>query len=443
MNEYFLHFAWKNLLFDQAELTSCCGSKLKVLFPGDYNRNSGPDFLNARVEIDGTCWAGSIEIHYRSAMWFEHGHHRDHAYNNVILHVVMINDRQALTASGASPETLEMNISRSILERYRKYMEEYSLVACSSDLHLLDPFFIRHRLHSLAIGRLERKSKVSAGVLSATGNDWEETIYRIIAGHLGMKVNQAPFMQLATRTPVKILRKHADKPLQVEALLFGQAGFLGEGRCFEDADDEYFNLLLREYRVLKSKYRLKPMNEWEWRFHRMRPANFPTIRLSQLGNLIVKTPNIFSAVKSAPDISALCSIIEAESAIYWHNHYNFGRRREGVPACTGRALVNTIIINSVIPLLFLYGKSRSSNNYCDKAVDFLDELPPEDNRVVREWKGAGFEPVSAFETQALLELSNYCKNKECLNCHIGTKLISLGRDPSDQGPLRLGEPDLN
>ena len=338
---------------------------------------------------------------------------------------------------------MEINISWTLPDRYRSYMEGYRLVACGDDLHLLDPFFIRHRLHALMISRLERKSAAVRILLDESGNDWEETVYRMISGHFGMKVNHDPFMELSMRTPLKLLRKHADNLLQVEALLFGQAGMLEEGIFTGLSGDHYYKLLRREYKVLRHKYSLSPMESYRWRYHRMRPVNFPTIRISQLAAVVARQQGLFAAFREAGGWREQSAILHAASSPYWHSRYNFGAESGRVPSETGSVLINNIIINSIVPLLFVYGKERGGGSYCDRAVDILDSGPPESNRITREWQKSGVAPSSAFESQALLELSRLCKNKECLNCHIGTKLISLGKDPANHGGLRLGEPEGN
>ncbi len=442
MNEHFLHFAWKNGLYNASALSTTLGLPVEVIDPGQYNRNSGPDFLNARIKIDGTEWAGNVEIHYRSSMWNEHRHQLDNAYNNVILHVIIEHDRDVYTASGTLLPAMALSVNKDVLRKYQAFMLDTSLIVCRSDLALLDRYTIRHCIHTLAVERLQKKVSHIQSILVDTGNDWEETLYILIAENFGLNINKEPFGRLVKKVPLKLVAKHSDNSLQVEALFFGQAGFLSHDFYKSHTEDEYFNLLLREYTVLKAKYKLKAMEPWEWKFHRMRPANFPTIRISQLASLLIKEPGLFAKIKESYTIKELLTLLSSESSIYWHKHYRFGKESGELQGKTGRTILDTLIINSVIPLIFSYGRFNKLSEYCDRALDLSDLMPAEKNRISREWLPYGVKPYSALESQGLIELTNsYCKNRLCLNCHIGTKLISLGRELDPDGHMSLGEPE--
>jgi len=442
MNEHFLHFAWKNGLYNVNNPASINGLPIEVIDPGQYNRNSGPDFLNARVKIDKTEWAGNVEIHYRSSMWNEHRHHFDHAYNNVILHVVVEHDRDVYTASGLLLQTLSFSVNSDVLRKYQAFMLDTSLIVCRKDINSLDSYIIRHWLHTLAIERLQRKAKHIRKLLEDTDNNWEETLYILIAENFGLNINKEPFARLVRKVPLKLVAKHSDNTLQLEALFFGQGGFLSHKLPKQHIEDEYFDLLKREYSVLKAKYNLKAMEPWEWKFHRMRPANFPTIRISQLAMLIRNEPGLFSKVKESYSIKNLLRLLCSESSEYWHTHYRFGKKTGEIAGKTGRTILDTLIINSVIPLIFHYGRIKNLPVYCERALDLSDLMPAEKNRISREWSPYGVEPNSALESQGLIELTNsYCKNRLCLNCHIGSKLISLGKELDPAGHMSLGEPE--
>ena len=444
MNEHFLHFVWKNSLFEITNLHTSRSLPLSIIDPGIHNNDSGPDFLNARIIIDGTEWAGNVEIHLESSMWYTHRHHLDRAYNNVILHVVYKHNRECRTQSGAEIETFIIEPCRSVLARYNEYMNDPTLIVCRSDLMAVDSYYLRHWINRLAVQRIQNRSEKFSALLAENNSDWEETLYILLAESLGMKVNRDSFVSLARRLPLKLIRKHADNLIQVEALLFGQAGMLGYDYYRSKTGDEYYDLLLREYSILKTKYNLRPMSAWEWKFHRMRPVNFPTLRISQLAALIAGSQALFSRILEADSIQEIYKILKVSSSLYWHSHYRFGVRAEKFSATFGDVMLNSILINVVIPLLFFYGRRISKQELCDRAIDFLDSLPPENNRILREWGLAGIKPVSALETQGLIELRNsYCKNRECLNCHIGTKLISLGKEINPDRKNTLDEPREN
>ena len=441
MKEEFLHFVWKNKLFDSHTFSSLSGELVEVIDPGTYNRDSGPDFFNSRIKVGNTIWAGNIEIHLKSSEWISHGHQDDHAYDNVILHVVHLYDREVMTASGIIPDTAILKWNDSIYGKYQELLENPETIACNKYIHLLELFSVRHWIHTLAVERLKRKTEIMKPVLVDTSNDWEETLYRLLAMYFGMNVNSEPFKRLATILPLKLIRKHADNLLQVEALLFGQAGMLEEGLIKEALSDDYYLLLIREYEILKSKYSLKPMDGWLWKFHRMRQINFPTLRISQLASLMSSGVPLFSKVKQCKSIKSLRSLFRAESSSYWKDHYMFGRFRKGVPKRTGDMMIDLLLLNTVIPLLFLYGMENNLQVFCDDAIDIADSIPPERNRVTREWEKLGIEASTAFESQGLLELKDrHCKLRACLNCHIGSNLIILGKDFEPGRELSLEEP---
>ena len=440
MKEEFLHFVWKNRLFNDDLFLEKGGEKITIIDPGQYNRDSGPDFFNARVKIGETEWAGNVEIHIRSSSWYSHGHHNDHAYDNVILHVVSDFDKDIYTASGSEVYTTVIRYDQVVYERYREYMTRPGIIICRDELPSLDSFTIRHWIHNLAVSRLEQKTERIRPQLNDTCNDWEETLYRSLAGYFGMSVNTLPFTWLASSLPLKLLVRHSDDLNSVEALMYGQAGFLSPA-LFRETPDDYYFLLTREYTALRKKYDLKPMDGWIWKLGRMRPANFPTIRISQFASLITKTNPLFSRIKETDSIDDLRTLLRSESSGYWSDHYLFGRKSKSSVKSTGSQFIDLLILNAVIPLLFLYGKENSLQKFCDKAIDFADAIPAEKNRITKEWAELGIEPVTAFESQGLIELrSVYCKNRMCLNCHIGTKLISLGKELDHDNAYFLEDP---
>jgi len=441
MKEEFLHFIWKNQLFGTDELYTRDGCPLEIIDPGAYNRDSGPDFFNSRIRLGETEWAGNVEIHINASDWYRHKHNIDHAYDNVILHVVANYDSHVKSAGGIDPPACIITWEPGVEDKYREYLNNPDVIACRNDLHNIPPFSIRHWISRMATERLDNKTGKIVQILKETNNDWDETLYRLLSRYFGMKVNSEPFFLLSRKLPLRIIRKHADNRLQVEALMFGQAGMLEPGVFEKEIYDEYYCSLLAEYKVLRQKYSLKPSGPWIWKFHRLRPFNFPTIRISQLAGLMSRGSSLFSIVKSSTSFEELHRLFACDASDYWNNHYIFGSYKKGKTKRTGNTMISLLLINTVIPMLFLYGRETGSMEYCNRAVDLLDNIEPEDNRIIREWSNAGIIPCSALESQGLIHLrEEYCKNRQCLNCQYGSKLISLGRVIDPHKNFSLEEP---
>jgi hypothetical protein len=438
MKEEFLHYVWKYGFYHADKLRDHDGNLIEVIHPGEYNRDSGPDFFNARIRIGETEWAGNVEIHTKASHFELHGHHRDHAFDNVILHVTGENDRLVRNARGKEVLTVELEYDESITERYTGLINNPLTIACQNDIMKIDRFVIRHWLHSLLVERLTGKSEHVNSILADTGGDWEETFYRVISRYFGFRVNTEPFEMLSSALPFRIIKKHIDNGFQVEALLFGTAGLLEEGLFRNAIEDEYYRELLREYKILSAKYSLKPVHGWLWKFSRLRPVNFPTVRISQLSSMLTGTEGLFSRVLETSDIKKLKSFFEVSASDYWDDHYVFGKRSRVRKKRTGETATDILLINSVIPVIFSYGLYRGDHKLTERALSFLDLIGEEDNLIIREWSEAGIVPVSAYETQALIQLRNeYCKKRRCLECRIGAKLVSLGASLKDPHELML------
>jgi hypothetical protein len=438
MKEEFLHYVWKYGFYHSDKLKDRDGNLIEVLHPGEYNHDSGPDFFNARIRISGTEWAGNVEIHTKASHFELHGHHRDHAFDNVILHVTAENDRVVRNARGKEVLTVEIEYDSSIFDKYTALVNNPVIIACQGEVEKIDRFIIRHWLHSLLIERLTGKSELVSKILSETGGDWEETFYRVISRYFGFRINTEPFEMLASALPFKIIKKHIDNRFQVESLLFGTAGLLDEGLFKNAIEDQYYRDLLREYKILSAKYSLKPVHGWLWKFSRLRPVNFPTVRISQLASMLSATEGFFSQVTESMDIKKLKSYFEVSASDYWDEHYLFGKKSRFQKKRTGVTATDILLINAVIPVLFSYGLYRSDNEITERSLSFLDKILPEDNLVIREWGEAGINPISAFDTQALLQLRNeYCRKRRCLECRIGTKLIGRGASLKDPHELIL------
>ena len=438
MKEEFLHYLWKYRLYNHESLLDSEGNKISVIHPGDYNRDAGPDFFNSRLLIAGTIWAGNVEIHIRSSHFDLHGHQADPAFNNVILHVVAENDRKVFNEAGEEVLTTELKFDYSLYEKYLSLVSNPCIIACENELKKIDNIYIRHWLDSLVVERLQEKSASILEILNETGNDWDETFYRLLSRYFGFRVNSEPFEMLARALPFRIIRKHSDNRFQIEALLFGTAGMLEEG-LFKDAlSDVYYRDLIKEFRILSAKYSLQLIHGWLWKFSRLRPANFPTLRISQLALMLSLSGGIFSRVLEANAVNELKKLFEVSASDYWNDHFVFGKKSMKSKKNTGSQATDILLINAVIPAIFVYGRSRDSQVISEKALEFLENTESETNTIVSEWRKSGMEVPSAFYSQALIQLRNeYCKKRKCLNCRIGSKIISLGSKLKDQEELIL------
>jgi hypothetical protein len=438
MKEEFLHYLWKYGLYDKDRLLDPDGNIIEVINPGEYNRDSGPDFFNARIRISGVEWAGNIEIHIKASHFETHGHHRDHAYDNIILHIVAESDKRVRNARGEEVQTAQIEFDDALFDKYTELINNPFIIACEGEIIKLDKFFIRHWINTLAVERLCRKSDQIMKVFSETGNDWEETFYRILSRYFGFRINTEPFELLASALPFKIIRKHLDNRFQVEALLFGSSGMLDEGLFRNAINDNYYADLIKEYKILSSKYSLTPVHGWLWKFSKLRPVNFPTIRISQLAAMLAVTGGLFSTVVEAKDITDLRKAFEVSASEYWDEHYVFGKKSKKIIKSAGSVASEIFLINAVVPVIFSFGKYRNDNEITERAISFLEEIKPEENSILTDWKKAEIGAGSAFESQALIQLRNeYCKKRRCLECHIGARLISSGKTFIPQQDLML------
>ena len=424
MSEAFLHYIWQFQYFDKHELQTTSGDPIQIFNPGNRNSHAGPDFQNARMKIGGMEWIGSAEIHIQASGWIEHKHDRDEAYENVILHVVWKNDKAIRRSDGSLLPTLELmnRVNPRFFLNYQRLVNSPESIPCAPFLTQVKEITKHAMVDRVLMDRLESKSTRIFEILNKNHRDWQETCYQVLARSFGFKVNADPFQQLAQLLPYKVLRKHGDKLLHIEALLFGQAGFLEE-----DNDDEYYCLLKREYNLLRQKYRLsdRRLNKAQWKFLRLRPANFPTIRLAEFASLLHARPSFFSAILEAETYPALVSIFSAQQSGYWTCHYTFFKKSKEPVSFLGGSSIATIIVNAVVPLLVAYGKSRDDQRYVDRAVTILRQTPSESNTIISQWRTLGLNSKTAFDSQALIELqNNYCGKKRCLECAIGVSLIN-------------------
>jgi hypothetical protein len=420
MKEEFLHFVWKYKLYNQDSLITTDGESVVIISSGTHNMHAGPDFFNARIKIGETLWAGNAEIHVRSSEWNKHGHQNDAAYRNTILHIVAENDIQVYNDNGTAVPSMVLKWPKWIEENYLSLIQSNEWVGCASQLYRIDPFRVKFFLNGIVIERLKQKIDTIKESLAETKDDWGETFYRVLARNFGLRENSVPFEMLARSLPQTILAHHHDSLFQIEALLFGQAGLLGE----ELFADEYYLGLRNEYRFLASKYGLKPIAGHLWKFMRMHPGNFPSIRLSQFALLVHHSRNLFSAVIEAKNLHELQKLFSLAASEYWDSHYSFNKSSVNKKKLFGNQIFNLILINVIVPFYFLYGESRNILALKDSALEILEQLPPENNSVIKRWAGAGIAASNALESQALLQLQRYyCEPRKCLECTIGHKII--------------------
>ncbi len=422
MKEAFLHFLWRTRRFDATALVTTQRQPLHILRPGQHNTHAGPDFFNARINLDGTEWAGNVEMHLRSSDWAAHGHQHDAAYDNVVLHVVWDDDQPVRRADGSLVPCLVLRerVPQGLLLNYQRLLHEQDWVPCAKLIREV-PDIMRHNwLDRLAAERLEYKTGLLVHYLETTENHWEEAFYRMLARSFGLKVNGEPFEMLARSLPLSILARHKANLFQIEALLFGQAGML-EGQH----NKEYPRQLAKEYSFLRHKYQLVPIAASNWKFLRLRPAGFPSVRLAQFAQLVHRSTHLFAQVMEADSLDELKSVFQVEVSGYWLNHYRFDHASEARPKRVGEEFLHTLAINTLIPALFLYGKLRHQSDLQQKALRWLDELEPEANSIMEGWKNLDFTPRNGADSQALLHLKkHYCDEKRCAECAIGNFLLT-------------------
>jgi hypothetical protein len=418
--ESFLHYVWRLKRFDFSNLQTTEGEKLHILDWGQYNTNAGPDFLNARISIGFTLWIGHIEIHVLSSDWLKHGH--GNQYDNVILHVVLEEDEWIYNSSGCRLPCLELKkrIPKKLLGSYQKLLRNEFWIPCQHHFPKVNSITKDLWLERLLVDRLEDKLAVQKNRFIANNHDWEASFYQFLARGLGMKVNAEAMDELSQRVPLSIIRKHKHSLFQLEALFFGQSGLLRD-----TIEEAYPQKLLKEYRFLSKKFDLEPMTGAQWNFLRLRPANFPSIRIAQLATLHYQTDNLFQKTLVAETLPELNNMLELKLSNYWHDHYRFGKSSKPQFKRLGKTSKHSLIINTIVPFLFLYALERQNEKVRQKCLQWLEQLGPERNKIIRQWQKLGIEPTSAFQTQALLQLkSKYCDRKRCTECSIGHSILS-------------------
>lgn len=420
--EKLYQYLWKNKLLGKS-FNLNDSRPIEIINPGVLNNNAGPDFLNARIRIEGKEWFGNIEIHVKASDWFLHNHHNDPAYDSVLLHVVAINDHTITRKNGDVIPQLTASFPQEFFNLYSALSNEIASVRCA---HNLKNFSHLHRedfLESLAVERIQSKAQRILDILQNLGGDWQQTCFVSLARALGFNLNGDPFEILARSLPLNILHRHSDSLLQLEAILFGQAGMLDMS---QHIFDEYYQSLCREYYFLARKYNLKPMRREIWKYARTRPANFPHRRIALLAKILLGGFSLLSDIlESNGDPAKITEIFNWKAEGYWLSHIDFDREQPMTPTFLGDSSINLLMINFIAPIIYARAASYGDYEMAEKGLDLWNALPPESNTFIREWKKLGFDCHCAARSQALLQLrKEYCDKNRCLDCRFALKLFA-------------------
>lgn len=416
MNERLLQFIWQHLYFNKEQLITEDGQLLQIIFQGSINTNQGPDFLNAKLKIGDVLWAGHVELHLKTSDWKKHGHENDEQYNSVILHVVWQHD--TIAQQRFPLLALNSRVASSLLQKYDELMQQNKFIPCEKQVASVREIVWLSWKERMVAERFQQRSKKIEELLVITKHHWEDVFWQLIARNFGLPLNADLFEAIAQSISVTILAKHKNQIQQVEALLLGQAGLLSD-----EFDDHYPQMLAKEYQFLKKKYKLEPVPQKPV-FLRMRPSNFPTIRLAQMAMLIHHSSHLFSKIIEAKELSEIKKMLQLTANDFWHTHYTLTEASAFKKKKLGTMMLENILINTIIPMLFAYGSYHKNGQIKQKAIQWLQQLPKEKNVVTKKWEEVGVAHQSAFDSQALLHLKkNYCTQKNCISCAVGNSIL--------------------
>lgn len=421
MNEDLLQYIWLSGLFSQLQLSTKENQSVEIIKRGLLNTDAGPDFLNAQVKINDTIWIGNIEIHTKASEWHTHKHQFDPAYNNTILHVVLKNDKDCLRFDGSALPCIEIEnrIDMAVLQKYELLKNNALWVPCANFINKIDFMTVSQEMDRKMIDRLQRKTETIDLWLKESNNDWQTVFYISLFRSFGFGVNSDAFEMLAKNLPLAVLAKHKNNLFQIEALIFGVAGFLEK-----EMEDSYYDDLKKEWLFLNKKYQLAGLNPSVFKYMRMRPGNFPSIRMAQFAALVHSSSHLFSKIIEEEEGNKIIGFFKAEVSDYWQNHYLFDKPSKASKKQLSVASIQSIMINSVVPILFVYGQMMSNEILEQKALNILHQLPAENNQIISNWAQLGVHARSAFDSQALIELKkNNCEQQKCLSCKIGAKIL--------------------
>lgn len=416
--EQLLHYVWKHKIFPLKELKTTTGQQVEVIDTGLANTDAGPDFFNAKLKLDGVLWIGNIEIHERSSDWFKHGHHADAGYNSVILHIASEIDTEISRSNGERIPQIQLICPEAVRTNYKELLEtdSYPLVTAS---FLHSPFTAHSWMTALQMERFEQKATLLNERLKRCQGNWEDAFFITLARNFGFGLNGDAFETWAHRLPFRAVDKHRNDLFQIEAIFFGQAGIL------EDSDgDGYYLRLKKEYTYLQHKFGLIPMDASLWRFLRLRPANFPHIRIAQLACLYHRAYGLLSRIMETETLQGVRDILKGGTSEYWLTHYTFGGSSPSRPKTLSNTSLDLLIINTVVTFLYAYGLHKGNRVLCARAGSFLEELKAENNYITRMWEQCGMKASNAADSQALIQLKKeYCDKKKCLYCRIGYEYL--------------------
>lgn len=418
--ENILHYVWKYRLFQQ-DMWTTDASSIEVIDVGIANTNEGPDFFNAKIKVDGELWVGNIEIHTNSDDWFKHKHRQNVNYDSVILHIVENANAEIYNTQGKPILQCKINYPQYIKDNYEYLTYTKTDIPCCNFISSIPSIHVTSWVNSLLIERLQRKNRHIESLLERFNNSWEDVLYILLSRNFGFGLNSDSFERLALGLPYRYIQKQGDNINHIEALLFGQAGMLEN----TDEPDDYFRFLQQEYKFLQSKYTLSPLDSFIFKTLRSRPTAFPQIRIAQLAALLYNVKGLFAKIISCEDIGKLRLMLHVNASEYWQTHYVFGVASDKKSKYLGDASLDVILINTVIPLLFAYGKSINNESYCERSIQFLESIKPEQNSITKRFSGLGIPLINAADSQALIQLKReYCEVRKCLFCRFGHQLLT-------------------
>jgi hypothetical protein len=420
--ERLIHHIWKFRLYPSGQFCTTTGIPFQVIDPGIYNTDAGPDFFNAKIRMDDKIWVGNVEIHTQASDWLTHGHHTDKAYNSVILHLVEKADiPEIFTNDGRSVPQAIIQIPDEIKNNYDYLLHAEKTIPCLDRISEIPEIHLTSWKDTLFIERMERKTDHILDILEHNKGDWEEALYMLLCRNFGFGINGDAFERLAKSLPFRCIQKHLDNRLQVEALFLGQAGLLED----DDIDDAYYRSLQEEYRFLRQKFDLQPLESYIFKRLRIRPNNFPHVKLAQLAAIFCRGEHFFSKILSAKTVADYTELFTPDISDYWREHYHFRKQSARSEKKLGLSALHIIIINTIVPLLFAYGKKKKSPDFIDQSIQLMKSLPPEKNSVTYLFRQARLSICHAADSQAFIQLKKeYCEKKKCLFCRIGHRLLS-------------------
>ena len=396
-----MQYVWKHRLWRSEDMVTNTGKKVRVVDPGLLNTDAGPDFFNAKIEIDGHMWVGNVEMHYRATDWKRHHHDSDKAYDSVILHVVAKDDAPVRRTNGELIPQLVLEVSPQFNADYASLVGATIEVPCATKIKQVPHLTIVEWVEGLAFERLHGKVERIHQLLDSFNGSWEDVCYVTLARNFGFGINNDAFERLARRTPLRLLGKHSDSVLQIEALLFGQAGMLDAQK---PGMDSYYNQLCTEYAFLSNKFQLTPMEKESWKLFRIRPQNFPYRRIAMLAQFIEGGFRMMNRILETEGEKEMRALFEVELSGYWTKHYTFGKPNERATATLSRSSIDIILINTVAPLLYAYGELTGNYEMTDKAIKLLEDLRAESNSIVSHFVAYGIDCPDALTSQALVQL---------------------------------------